>query len=139
MFEELYPPSSAVQSFVIARAGDRDLAFKGRRLSAVSRCVDTAPWPRRGGPASVRSCTEIVIYRTEGKKIVTHIRRWREAEDGTVVEDEHIVGTHDSPEAALFWLKRDNGKRLGGLSKQAWVDACRADPALGPSEVETID
>jgi hypothetical protein len=70
---------------------------------------------------------------------VTHIRRWRETETGAVVEDEHIVGTHDGPEAALFWLKRDNGKRLGFLSKQAWVDACRADPELGPSEVETIE
>ena len=139
MFDDLYPPSTAVKSFVISRPGDRDLAFTGRRLSAVSRCVDTAPWPRRGGPASVRSCTGIAIYRTEGKKIVTHVRRWREAEDGAVVEFDDIVGTHESPEAALFWLKRDNGKTLGALSKQAWVDACRADPELGPSEVETID
>ena len=133
---------------VIPREGDRDLAFKGWRLSQVKDCQKTG-----GGAYIVDRCTEVSIYLTEGKTIVTHVRRWNERA-GKPEDMEHLVGVHspndrddegmllDFPgaaESAVQWLKKDNGGRLGALSKRAWTDACSLCPELKDQEAERVD
>jgi len=146
--------TSADDQFVIPRDGDRDLAFKGRRLSAVRDCGDSFRVVRDGGVAEERRCTEVAIYLTAGNALVTHVRRWDESEGGTPENEEHAVAVHSpndrdregyllnlpgAVEAAIKWLKKDNGGKLGTLSKQAWVAACRSCPELKVSEVETVE
>ncbi len=134
----------AAYEHVIPRDGDRDLAFKGWRLSQVKDCQEYT--------TGLKQCTEVSIYMTEGEAIVTHVRQWRERQAKT--EDEkHRVAVH-SPQArdpggfllgrdgavdeAVEWLKKDNDGELGTLSKKAWIEACRMCPPLKGHDVERV-
>jgi hypothetical protein len=123
------------QEFVVARDGDRDVAFTGWRLSREKDCVD----------GYVTQCTEVSVFVTESEfasspfnRIVTHVRRWKEKEQGEVTSEVNKVGIHDGVYDAVEWLKEDNKGTLGTISKKAWVEACRVCPALSEDEVERI-
>ncbi len=137
-------PLGDAHEYRIPRDGDRDLTFQGWRLSQAKDCKDYSTF---------RSCTEVSIYLTHGKALVTHVRRWNE--DGDVSKDEkHAVAVHSpndrdpdgyllnfagAADAAVEWLKEDNGGRFGTLGKRAWVDACQEYPDLKGKETERID
>ena len=138
------PLLGASREVVIPRDGDRDLGFKGWRLSQVKDCQQVQ--------SGFDRCTEVSVYLTEAKKLVTHVRRWNER-GGKVEREEHVVGVHgvgrdkmgrlytlpDAVTQAIEWLKKDNGNQLGTLSKRAWLEACRLCSELKGQETERID
>lgn len=134
---------------VIPRDGDRDLSFRGWRLSQVKDCLKVSI----SGGQPLDRCTEVSVFLTEGKKLVTHVRRWTERA-GEAEREEHKVGVHgngrdpktgrvytfaDAVAQAVDWLKKDNAGQLGSLSKRAWLEACGACPDLKGEDVERIE
>ncbi|HEY0092758.1 MAG TPA: hypothetical protein VGB96_00475, partial [Archangium sp.] len=103
---------------------------------------------RAGEPGRMERGVAVSIYATVGGKLVTQIERGgarvaahaaAPARVPTAAHTEPRVGIHDSPEAAYAWLVADNGGKLGPVSKEAWVAACRAWPPLAPHAVEVIE
>src|SRR5690242_2914112 len=108
-------PDAEPREYVIPRDDDRDLKFVGRKLSREADSLDSP---------QVTSHTEVTIYVTKGGKIVTTVRRWRDTPEGKIISDKLTTGVHYSGESAVTWLKADNNKALGSLSKKAWIAAC---------------
>lgn len=120
----------------IPRDGDVDLAFAGWLVGTGemgSPSQHECDWTRG---------TTVAIYIAVSGRLVTHVRQWSRWQGESEV---NRAAAHDTPEAALAWLRLDSegedtrhlaqegaleaeaarlGARLGWASKRAWEAAC---------------
>ena len=122
------------KEYLVQRKNDRDLAFNGWRIGHAQESGEYT-----GYTAGV----EVSVFLTKGKTLVTHVRRWEQGPGKKRPDDRHTVGVHrvgfDQSGDAVQWLKDDDRGRLGSVSKNAWVDACRSWPELKSKQVERVD
>jgi len=118
----------------VKRDGDRDLAFSGWILGIGTQLA--SEYQRQGNLSSSRG-TQVVIYLTRGRQIVTSVKQWEKQSERT--RDTHRGAAHKTPKAALEWLRKDAGGELGRASKSAWEEACATWPELEAEDVERID
>jgi hypothetical protein len=73
------------EGYTIPRQGDRDLAFTGWRIG------HAASEPKRFYNFRPETWTEVSVYLTKGKNLVTHVVRWAKPKDKEA-EADHSVG-----------------------------------------------
>jgi len=115
----------------VERDGDRDLQFAGWMLGEGEHGT--------GGevPSDWTRGITVRVFLTTGGRLITASRRWSRWEGASETSS---AAAHDSPEAALAWLRGDASKgKLGPASKDAWEAACAAWPQLAGQDVERID
>ena len=116
------------QQFTLPRDDDLDLSFSGWLLE----CTEDEKRKEKGD--GLRVC----IYFTEGRSVVTQVVRWYTIQGDRT--EHNYVGVFDSFnwDGAVEWLKDDNSGRLGGISKQAWIEACQKLPELKSHSTERV-
>lgn len=131
------PDEAQPQEYLLERAGDRDLAFSGWLIGFGEQ--KTEP---RYTSADLRGVT-VSIYATDSDNLVIHSCRWEKREDKERTSDCEVVAftewsTEANADAALKWLIKDAGGKLGPTSKSAWEQACENWSKLASKKVERI-
>lgn len=122
-------PQKAPEDHRAKRDGDRDLAFSGWLLGKAEHGSGGT------GPKEWTRGTEVWVYLTTGRRIVTAVRQWKRGQED---HNSYRAAAHETPGDALLWLKNDAGGELGFSSKNAWEEACRAWQGLEGEDVERV-
>lgn len=83
-----------------------------------------------------RRYTEVRIWLTPGGTLITN--RTNGTVDGNFTGTSSTGCAHSSPDSAYQWLLKDGKGKLGPVSKEAWVKACRNVPPMAGLEYERI-
>lgn len=89
-----------------------------------------------GEIGSKKRGTRVKIWITPGGTLLTNVTTWQSATfEGDFDSSSSHGQWHETPQAALDWLIRDGGGKLGTASKEAWKHACTTfEPMLGMHE-----